>query len=59
MMLCFKAGLAQFRKKVDVAPDSIIKVGLPIKVQKAVDSWKKWGVVRDDGTQVLIAVFSG
>lgn len=42
------------RKKIDVAPESSIKVFLPIKVQSAVDYWKNWGVLRDDGTQVLL-----
>lgn len=59
MLLCMKQGLALARKKMDVAPAASIKVELPIKCQTSTNSWKKWGVVRDDGAQVLIADFNG
>lgn len=59
MVLCYKNGLENVRKKIDMAPESSIKVNLPMKVQTAVDSWKHWGVIRDDGTQVFLAELSG
>lgn len=59
LVLSVKAGLAEARKKIDLAPESVIKIVLPIKVQTAVDSWEKWGVKRDDGTQIVLATFAG
>lgn len=58
MILCFKNELAQVRKKIDVAPDGIIKVVLPVQVQTAIGSWEKWGEKREDGSQVVLASFS-
>lgn len=57
----FQARVDAIKKKINVVPKASMKVSLPIKVQKAVDSWKKWGrsIVRYDGSQVLIAVLSG
>lgn len=59
MIACFKAGLAESRKRIDFAPAASMKVSLPMQVQKVPGTWKKWGIIRDDGTQVLICVFSG
>ncbi len=53
MVLSMKQGLEQARKRIDVAP---IKVSLPIKVQNSVDSRKKWGVKRDDGTHRCLSL---
>lgn len=58
LISCFKAGLAESRKRIDFAPVSTMKVSLPIQVQKVPDTWKKWGIFREDGTQVLICIFS-
>lgn len=56
---CFKDALENVRERVDACPQSMIKVNLPIKVQTAVDSWMKGGIVRDDGTHVAYAEFKG
>lgn len=59
MVLCFKAGVQEARKRIDFAPAASFKVNLPIKVQITPGTWKKWGIVRPDGTQVLFATFTG
>lgn len=59
LAVAFKTGLSNVRKKIDAAPESMINVYLPMKVQTSVNSWKKWGIKRDDGCQTLIAVFTG
>lgn len=59
MVSSFKAGLRQVRKRIDLCPDGMIKVFLPIKVQTAGNSYKIWGVKRANGAQVTIGVFTG
>lgn len=59
LVLCFKAGLQETRKRIDFAPIASFKVNLPIKVQVAPGSCKRWGIMRADGTQVLISCFTG
>lgn len=58
MILCYKNGLEQFRKRIDVPPAGLIKVALPVRVQTAIGSWEKWGAKREDGSQVVLASFS-
>lgn len=58
MILCYQSGLEQVRNKIDAAPEGLIKVVLPVKVQTAIGSWEKWGAKREDGSHVLLAVFS-
>lgn len=57
-LLSLKNGLQKNRTRIDMTPESIIKVNLPMKVQTHVTSWSKSGVKRDDGTQVLLADFT-
>lgn len=59
MVLCYKRGLEKVRKRIDEAPESEIKVTLPMRVQTSDISWKKWGITRDDGTQVFCGEFTG
>lgn len=59
LIACFKAGLKESRKRIDFAPAATMKISLPLRVQKVPGTWKKWGVIRDNGTQVLICVFAG
>lgn len=58
MILSFKNSLENVRKKIDVAPDGLMKFILPVKVQTGIGSWEKWGAKRDDGSHVLMAAFS-
>lgn len=58
-ILCIKNGLEKCRKRNDEAPEAAIKVNFPIKVQTGGDSWSMSGVKKQDGTQVLMADFSG
>lgn len=57
-ILCFKNALEKVRKRVDMCPEAVIKVNLPIKVQTAIDSWFK-GIHREDGTNIAFAEFKG
>ena len=56
-ILCIKNGLEKYRQRRK--PEASIKVTLPKTVQTASDSWSHSGLKRDDGTQVLIADFTG
>lgn len=57
-ILSIKNGLGKNRQRID-APDGLMKITLPIKVQTGIDSWSKFGVKRDDGTQILVVDFTG
>lgn len=59
LVLCFKSALQECRKRIDFAPLASFKVNLPIKVQVVSSTWKKWGITRPDGSQVLLADFTG
>lgn len=59
MSVAFKAGLANVRKKIDAAHDSMITLWLPIKVQTPRSTWKKWAIKRDDGSLTVMAIFTG
>lgn len=58
-IMCLKNGLTKARKPVDVTPDTLIKVDLPIKVQTDPASWMHSGVKREDGTMAIVATFAG
>lgn len=58
-VLCIKNGLEKCRKRNDEAPEAAIKVVFPIKVQTGGESWSMSGVKKADGTQVLMAEFTG
>lgn len=50
MPTSYKTGLSKVRKRIDLAPNGLIKVILPIKVQTTASSYKIWGIKRPDGT---------
>ena len=52
-------GLEKCRKRNDETPDGTLTVSLPIKVQTGGDTWSMSGVKRKNGTQILIAEFTG
>lgn len=58
-ILSLKGGLEKRRPRIDVAPESIITINLPIRVQTGADSWTKSGAMREDGSQVVMGDFSG
>lgn len=58
-ILALKLGLQKFRDRVDSVPEGKIEVPLPIQVQTGPQSWSKYGIIRDDGTHVIVAEFSG
>ncbi len=58
MILSFKNALENVRKKIDVAPDGVMKFTLPVKVQTGIGSWEKWGAKREDGSHAVMAAFS-
>lgn len=58
MILGFQSGLEQVRKKIDLAPEGLVRLVLPRKVQTAIVSWEKWGAKREDGSHIILAVFS-
>lgn len=59
MISCIKSTLENVRTRIDAAPEGSILVTLPIKVQTSTESWNKWGEKRENGTQVLLATFTG
>ena len=40
-IICLKNGLEKVRKRIDSAPESLIRVDLPNKVLTSTESWKK------------------
>lgn len=58
-ILCIKNGLQKYRQRIDIAPEAVVKVNLPIKVQTSRESWTKSGVKCEDGSHVLLADFTG
>lgn len=56
---CVKSGLEKCRFRIDAAPETTTTINLPIKVQTASNTWKRHGVARDDGSQVIIVEFLG
>lgn len=59
MIASYKAGLAEIREKIDSAPHAAVNLFLPILVQTSPNLWEKWAIKRNDGSQVLIAIFIG
>lgn len=59
MPTAYKNGLYKVRKRIDLAPNGLIKVFLPIKVQTTASSYKIWGIKRPDGTNIALATFTG
>lgn len=57
MVLAFKVGLGQVRKRIDLTPDGLIKIFLSIEVQTVENSYEIWGVKRDD--EVTLGMFTG
>lgn len=51
--------LERMRNKVDVAPQGSLKIKLPFPVQTSITSYKKTGIFRKDGSQILTAEFQG
>lgn len=58
-VLCLKNALSENRQRIDMAPEAIVKINLPTKVQTASGSWQKSGIKREDGTEVVIGDFTG
>lgn len=58
-VMCIKKGLEKSRKRIDTAPEGLIKITLPITVQTSADSWSQNPVKKDDGTLILMADFTG
>lgn len=58
-VLCVQNGLEKVRKRIDAAPESLLTLNLPIKVQTSSDSWTKSGIKRDDGTQLVLVELTG
>lgn len=58
-ILCIKNGLEKYRQRIDAAPEAMMTICLPIRVQTSSDSWSHVGVKRDDGTQILMADITG
>lgn len=59
MVLAFKEGLREVRKRVNMCPDGVMKVFLPIKVQTAPKSYETWAIRRDNGAQIAFGIFTG
>lgn len=58
-VLAIERGLSKIRSTVDSAPASKIVINLPIKVQTEPSTWTKNGIMRTDGTQLIMADFKG
>lgn len=58
-ILMINAGLEKYRNRIDAAPESAIKINFPIKVQTSAGSWTKFGVRRDNGTQIMVVDLTG
>lgn len=59
MVTCLKSSLENVRTRIDAAPEASAVITLPIKVQSTPESWVKWGIMRENGTQVIVATFTG
>lgn len=58
-ILSLKNGLEKARERIDVAPTSEIRICLPIKVQTGIQNYKISGATRNDGSQIIVANFTG
>lgn len=58
-VLCIKKGLEKSRKRMDAAPEGMVRIMLPIRVQTSAETWSYNPVKRDDGTLILMADFTG
>lgn len=58
-VLAVENALEKCRLRMDSAPESTMTIKLPIKVQTAPETWKKNGIARDDGMQIVMVEFIG
>ncbi len=58
-VLAVENALEKCRPRIDIAPESTMTIKLPIKVQTAPETWKKNGITRNDGMQIVMVEFVG
>lgn len=51
--------LEKCRASIDSAPEGAIVITLPMKVQTGLNTWSKFGISRNDGTQIVMMEFMG
>lgn len=58
-VVALQNALERMRNKIDDAPQGSMKIKLPFPVQTSVNSYKRTGIIRTDGSQILTAEFQG
>lgn len=59
MIVALNNMLEKARARIDTAPESVITVKLPIKVQSTLDPTDHWGITRKAGAKIVVVVFTG
>lgn len=59
MVLAVEEALEKCRSHIDSAPESTMVIKLPMKVQTDPFTWKKNGIAREDGMQIVMVEFVG
>lgn len=59
MVMAVENALEKCRSRMDEPPEGVMTITLPIKVQTDPYTWKKNGIVRKDGMQIVMVEFVG
>lgn len=51
--------LPQYRAKTNQAPECVVKIDLPFRVQTTPASWENYGIKRPDGTKITVIDLTG